>query len=633
MKLFESLGVVYAANQLSIDSVFKLYNFSIDTGYSNRVYFDSNKIITATDATGFSVYGNTVSGIFINSGLTTGHYLTLGSNYTYWDNPTVEYDGTGNVTDLSSKALPIISRRYIANNLPQPSTSYSQSFYVTTTGSNSNDGLTEGNAFLTLTYALSQVNTNNWIIHVKAGTYSGESISSAANGYQGIITTNGVIQGYKTTIGDLNGVTLPYTYNTALDNTEYPVFDGGDRISTDFFNVYTDNYRIFRNFAVTNYRKGIYGDSTTARAGQVIENVVLKNLGDITSTGTGSSTGLGIALQSNTLTLEKARIKDCVVENATFVAIITKGNECAVINCKTYCNEVSVTDTSFATTDYYILQNGSRNVQYQTYSLRDTLTGHYGHTNDLKGDGGACQYNLVQECEAVNIYDCFGANYTNSQYNVFTGNLSRANVANRPSSTVSSAGLRWGNGANNNLWEYHTAYNVDQAISIQYNGEDGAGTDIATYNTVRNSVFYDVKTIIYGNTLSGNSSNPNNNTVDFCTFYNSDYMFRVVDSNTDLTFATSNVFKNCIFDSITTKESDFTENGWQFDYCNVYNSYTSSLGTNGLNVNPSFVDSGNGDFTPQNTALKAGTPITGIVVDYNKKYRHATTPTIGAIEI
>ena len=613
-KIYLGNNLFYDVTTGIITSTPILSNFRIENANPDRVVFDATNDITGLTTQGFVIYNKTISSVTID-GDGLGGYFTVSSPFTFWDNNTIRLEsGDGTVDDFYLD--------YIENQITQPSTSYSQEFYVTTTGSNGNSGLTEGAAFLTLTYALSQINTNNWIIHVKAGTYTGESIASSSNGYQGTITTGGIIQGYKTTPGDLNGSLLPFNYGEALNPAEYPVFDGGNRASTDFFEVYTDNYRIFRNFAVTNYRKGIYGDSNTARSGQVVENCIFKDLGDATTSGTGSSNGLAVSFKSNSNAVTDSRIKNCIGINITMEAFATAGNGNAMINCKAYCNEVS-NDLSFATTDYYFLMNGSYNVQYNTYSYRDTQTGHYGHTNDLKGLVGACEYNLIKNCEAVNIYDCFGANFTTAKYNVFRNNISRADVANRPNSDVASAGLRWGNGASYNTWINHTAHDVDQGISIQYNGEDSLGeANIANNNLVINSLFYNLKSAIYINTTTGATSTLTNNRIEGCTFDTVTYLFNIVDNAPTLTVGTGNTFSGCILSNITNKDQLYSSSAWEYGDNAYYTlGFSHTIVSPSIEADPNY----NGSYRPQNSSFIGYVRNALNIMDFEFKDREATT--------
>ena len=76
-----------------------LSDFRILASQPNRVYFDSSKKITASNTTGFIISGNTISGVRINSGKTTGHYFTVKSSFNFWDNSLIRYIGGSNFKD------------------------------------------------------------------------------------------------------------------------------------------------------------------------------------------------------------------------------------------------------------------------------------------------------------------------------------------------------------------------------------------------------------------------------------------------------------------------------------------------------------------------------------------------------
>ena len=66
-----------------------LSNFRIDGGQTSRVYFDSSEPITGSNASGFRISGKSISGVRISTGKTSGHYFTVSSPFTYWDNNTM----------------------------------------------------------------------------------------------------------------------------------------------------------------------------------------------------------------------------------------------------------------------------------------------------------------------------------------------------------------------------------------------------------------------------------------------------------------------------------------------------------------------------------------------------------------
>jgi len=75
-------------------------------------------------------------------------------------------------------------------------------YYVTTSGSDSNNGLTEGTAFATPGYAASQATTAGDVIYIKEGTYTISTASSNVSNGVMSVTAGVLIEGYKTTAGD-----------------------------------------------------------------------------------------------------------------------------------------------------------------------------------------------------------------------------------------------------------------------------------------------------------------------------------------------------------------------------------------------------------------------------------------------
>jgi len=607
-----------------------LFNFRILDGQTSRMYFDSSISITGISSVGFTISDKSIVGIqWAGSGQTQGHYFTVDTPFTFWDNNTIRLENGNNI-------IYDFTLSYITNNIAEPTTKV-KTVWVNNKATGAADGTSEADAFTTLQAGLNSTVAGGWLLNLKATdtAYTDTGIGAASganNGYSGGINSPGVVQGYKTTPGDLNGV-MYYAYGDgALDSTEMPLFDGGDRTDgATFFNPYTDNYRIFRNIQITGYGKGFSSDTTSVRQGQYIDNCLFKDIGNNTLGGTGQSDGMAVGLKSNSNAVSTCRVKDCIAINMTSEAFTMAGDHNLFIDSKCYCNESS-TDSQFASTDYYFILNGKNNIIKNTLSHRDIPTspqGHFGHTCDLKGSiGGDTQYNLVDGNEAISIYDSFGANYPTTQYNVFKNNISRANVGNRPSSTVSSAGLRIGNGASDNVWEFHEAHDVDQAISFQKNNDtgDAASKIIGHDNIIRNSVFYNCKTVIYALTTTNDASgtnSPSGNLIYNCTFYNCDYLYRTLEPASNLTFASDNLITNCIFQDVTTLESDEALTGWTWDHNNFYSSWTNSKGTNSINQDSQFVDVIN--FVPQNVGLKVAPLITGVEYDKSRNERELIT--------
>ena len=102
-------------------------------------------------------------------------------------------------------------------------------YYVTTSGSDSNNGLSEANAFATPGYAAGQASSQGDKIYIKEGTYNLTTASSNVSGGILYIARGVQIEGYKTTIGDraakpvisTNGVTV----SSPVVDFDYPAYN------------------------------------------------------------------------------------------------------------------------------------------------------------------------------------------------------------------------------------------------------------------------------------------------------------------------------------------------------------------------------------------------------------------------
>ena len=76
-----------------------LSNFRVESSEPSRVYFDSSESITGSSVSGFVISGKSISGVSISSGSRSGHYFTVSSSFTFWDNNTIRYTGGSNLKD------------------------------------------------------------------------------------------------------------------------------------------------------------------------------------------------------------------------------------------------------------------------------------------------------------------------------------------------------------------------------------------------------------------------------------------------------------------------------------------------------------------------------------------------------
>ena len=127
-----------------------LTNFRVENSNKNRVYFDSNELITGSTTFGFTISGKTISGLYISNGSLSGHYFTVSSAFTFWDNNTIRYEGVlkgtpSNLVDVDNNALADFTLTYIQNDITEPIASTNR--YVTTSATGSGDGTSEAKAW------------------------------------------------------------------------------------------------------------------------------------------------------------------------------------------------------------------------------------------------------------------------------------------------------------------------------------------------------------------------------------------------------------------------------------------------------------------------------------------------------
>ena len=146
-------------------------------------------------------------------------------------------------------------------------------YYVTTSGSDSNNGLTEGTAFATPGYAAGQATTSGDIVYVKEGTYTLTSTSANVSGGTLSISQSVRFEGYKTTIGDTAARPVIHAGTQVVTNVIYfdnPLFnrrqtaaisievDGNGNATNGFYQRVNYNSVVYDCIA-RNCTNGFYG--------------------------------------------------------------------------------------------------------------------------------------------------------------------------------------------------------------------------------------------------------------------------------------------------------------------------------------------------------------------------------------
>lgn len=600
-----------------------LTNFRIINSNKDRIYFDSSIEITASNASGFVVNGKTVNSITVNTNSTLGHYITLSTPFTFWDNPTIEYTGGNNILSGNNVELQPFFLKYIDNYIEEPHVE-NQVFYVSNSGSDYNDGLSKQTAFKTLEKAIrSFISGGGNIVYVENGTYTGESLRRQESTiYSGTATAPNKIIGYNDTpnvsfINYINNLTK----NDNLTNI-MPVFDGVNRSEGDNALIHTKgaDYYIVKNIQLTNYWKAF--DTWTNAKYWHFYNIVGK------TNGSASSNSGGL-FYFNADGCDFHRYKNIKSIDATGDHITLKGNNNAIIRCTAISTFANSSGDTQSTSDYYYQISGSRNIIYQSKAIKDTPNGwgHNGHGFTLKASNKTTEYNLIQGCEAVNLFGAYEFRHPETKYNYAISCVSRADIPNRTnsSSKQGSAGVSFLMGASNNTVDSFRAKEVDAAIVFGDNSEETVNTG-ADNNKVINSIFEDIDS--YFLTYNANSSQAThiNNIIEHCTFYNANRIYNNLSSN-PISFTGCELKNSVIYDIPTNN----LPNGWQFTYNNYWNHWlangTPSANTGNISFDPQF----NISKQITNKALKAG--IDGTVkVDFNG-YKRSSPPTMGHTEI
>ncbi len=595
-----------------------LLNFRISNSDPTRIYFNSSEVITASSVSGFILNDNSISSVFINSNSTENHYFKVSDPFKWYSNNAIRYVGGSNFKNSNSVDLRKFDLQYIKNNIAPPE-SNSNTYYVDASVSSSGDGRSKTEAFKTIKEAI-DIATAGSKIWVKAGNYGRENITyrRSGNALRPIS-----IEGYREQEGDINS--LYYEYGDgALDPSEMPLLDGGNRGSGVAMHFRTNSFIILKNFQFTNYRNGIKSQSLR---GIILENLLLKDLGDI-----NSNKGTGIQFDSSSNNASYNRFKNCLVINATIIGFMVAGQNNLIENCKAFSNEARNFNDIHATTDYYFTIRGNGNILRNNLAHKDTQNGagHNGHGFALKATDMPCEYNLVEFNTSINIYGAYEARHPETKYNVFRDIISHADVPNRRSSSEGSSAIQLLTGAEGNIFERVYGYNLDAAILFGDNTEDNTHV-VGKNNIIKNCVFNNVKAVIKATNVSRATSRPVGNKIYNNTFNNADFLFSISNSSDAIVFS-NNQWVNNIFNNVRAlnnpKESP--SSGWSYEYNNFSNGFAKLSGTGNISVDPKFENEANANFNLKSDSelINAGKSV-DVILDYNK----APRPQAGNIDI
>ncbi len=630
-----------------------LLNFRIKANEPNKIYFDSQEGISSSDVpSGYELKDHeniSITGLYVEGGLTTGHYFTVSAPFKWYHNELIKFGDENTLVDFDLQ--------YVQNEIPLPEPSETE-YYVTTSGNDANNGLTEATAFRTIQKGVNELVAGGklWI---KAGLYEENVIINNSGtvekpiyieGYNenGIITTP--YYNYGNLNGNINGSNpflveeMPYLYGNVregVDEDGNPIPLGGNAITfgEDL------SFIVIKNIQSENYEKGYVLNSMSSKI--IFENVLGKNMGLDFSYGSVFFMD-GYLKENNYL-----KLLNCIAINGTEDNIIIDGHNNLVENCKAYGDRGNTYGEILLPTDYYFLIKGENNIVRNSKATRVSI-GHGVHAFSLKY---YAMNTLVENCEAINTQWSFQTRYSAVHHNVFKNCEARANVPYRfmNGATIETGGLDVLNGTHHNVYMNMYLHDLDVAFTFTRNIEDDANSDdIAHNNLFKNIIANNLRLAGFQILNWKERNNPNDAIASFngnklynITFNDIKDLFRIGNYSYSNQFRTismeNNEIKNCIFNNIENLNysyyfnyRDVGEAEFSWENNNFYNSpwATTFVGSNGnIGVDPDFMSTT--DFHLQSTSpmIGAGTTLTEVKYDFDGNARpQGADYDIGAFE-
>jgi len=550
--------LAFSINAFSQGTPPTLLNFRIENGQTSRVYFDSSEPISASKTVGFKISGNSIIGISIKSGQNTGHFFNVSKSFTYWDNNTLRYEGGGNIKDDDNNDLSEFTLQYIKNKIAEPK-SNGNTYYVSTSGSNSNSGTSASNAWRNLSHATGKLKAGD-ILYIKAGNYGDDPIKIKAKG-----TSSNPIQiiGYKNSPNDISTMYYSYGNNKNLISSEMPLIKGngkGKGISTGG----SVSNLIIKNIQIENYQYGVDSESKEI----IYDNLLVKDC-----------TLFGIFIRGKIES--KHRILNSTILNGHNSCMRLFYDFNLVDNCKVYGDDNSSYD---ANPDYYIsIYQGSNDIIRNSYAYRDPSLKHTGHGISLKASNKPTEYNLVEDCHVDGPRGGIEFRHSKVKYSVarnilFTNGGDKSNAG----------GIKFQDGASFNIAENCVIRGINHGILFKNSREDSSsdGKKSGFNNKVINSTFDSCnKWLVADEGISASNNMFINNTIINCKKF----------TEISIPFGNTNKFINNIV--VGSKSNSSGSSKMEYSYNNFWNNdFTKPQGPGNISFDPKFEDVSKGNF-------------------------------------
>ena len=483
----------------------------------------------------------------------------------------------------------------LSSNNEKNTVSKHTTYYVSIHGDDSNSGLSETEAWRTISYAASSESpvVAGDTVYIKAGDYGNEYIIFEK---EGTPTNRITFEGYNSVPND--NPDFGWEYGDNLDANVMPLIDGGDRTTGTGITI-AQSYITIKNIQITNYQIGI--DAYNAHYLK-IENIIAMNFGDIEDDYDGTGIVLGSTSSYDT-------IENCSVLNAAAEGISIYGDNNYVKNCRVYADDNSTGDKSAA--DYYIHIGGNNNIIEDCYAERIGNLEHGGHGIDIKGD---CENNQIINCISKNMaYDGFELRHRGVKYNTLKN------------CTAINCGYTIRDGASfNTIIDCKSIGSVYAAIMFYNTDEDFGSTYCGRYNVFENCIFIRTEGYVIDFDKYGLPSKVDNNTFVNCLFDGGQYLFNCDRRNKN------NKMINCIV--LNVHNFYTTANGqpleyrlnFEFEYSDFWNNgFPAPKGDNIIRSDPQFIDLFNNDYhLKQNSpCIDAGTSENAPLFDFDGNAR------------
>ena len=469
-------------------------------------------------------------------------------------------------------------------------------YYVSSTGNNSNNGLSQSNAWRTFSYAASSSSpvSAGDTVYIKAGDYGNDDVFIDKN--YAVNDARISFIGYQNVPGDISS--FDFTYGDDVDSTLMPLISPGDRTVGEGINL-SDVYSItIENIQIANCLSGISIWNTTAiNSNHVLKNIFLQNI------GWEYSTAIALKEAGNN------EINNCLIVNATGAGMDVWGDNNQIENCKIYSNESQlISDGTYTSMDYYIVVKGDSNLVQNCYGERDGDLEDVGHGFELKESG---QNNLFVDCTVKNmIAGCFSVRWAAVQNNEFRNCHAIGGV----SDDVSAFMVR--EGASNNSFNACVSDSCQAGIRFLLAGED------ANYcghnNSFNNCIIKKSKWAIDLNPYYYNSASVNDNFIVNGVIDDAEYLFNCERPNT------GNQLINCIVTNVDSLSSGGNTLNFEYQYSDFFNNgFPMLTGSGNISSAPLFVNASTGDYHLQATSpcIDSGTAQNAPLVDFDGNIR------------